>query len=99
MSQKEKILVQLQKLQPQILETYHAELLGLFGSMSKGKSHKKSDVDILVAYKKGATLFDEARLTLFLEAELQRPVDLVTKDTLKKQLKNTILKTIIPIHE
>ena len=51
----------------------------LFGSCSRGEETPDSDVDILVQYKEGEriTLFTISRITLGLESELNRAVDLI----------------------
>lgn len=64
--------------------------IGLFGSYAKGEQSETSDVDILIDLQEplGWAFFD---LKEFLESQLDRPVDLVTRNALKKQLKDKIL--------
>jgi predicted nucleotidyltransferase len=49
----------------------------IFGSTVRGENMEKSDLDILVDYPKGTTLFDVAELQYKLEDILGKPVDLV----------------------
>jgi hypothetical protein len=51
-----------------------------------------SDVDILVDFVAPVTLFEFARLRRRLESLLGRSVDLVTRDALKPQLREQILR-------
>ena len=49
----------------------------LFGSVARGEADSQSDIDILVEFEKGATLFDQARMSWQLEDFLHRKVDVV----------------------
>ena len=72
-------------------------LRGIFGSFARGEESESSDIDILVDFKEGADLFDFVGLSLFLEEKLHRPVDIVATDTIKSEIRNTILKEAIYI--
>ena len=54
-----------------------------------------SDIDILVDFATPVTLFEFARLRRRLESLLDRPVDLVTRDALKPQLREQILREAV----
>jgi predicted nucleotidyltransferase len=51
-----------------------------------------SDIDILVDFSAPVTLFEFARLRRHLQSLLGRPVDLVTRDALKPQLRERVLR-------
>ncbi len=69
--------------------------LGLFGSFSRQTQTQKSDIDILVEFKRGAKTFDNFMdLKHFLQKKLKRKVDLVTKSAVKPQLKTIIEKDL-----
>ncbi len=55
----------------------------VFGSTANGNSTKNSDVDILVKFKKDASLFDLIEIKIELEDLLNRSVDVVSEDGLK----------------
>lgn len=55
----------------------------LFGSVARGEERPDSDVDLLVTFEPGSSLFDLLRLTRELEALLGRPVDVVSEGGLK----------------
>jgi hypothetical protein len=69
----------------------------LVGSFAQGKATKKSDVDLLVTYKKNLSLLDLAGLQLQLEKKLNRKVDLVSRNHLKPRIKKYILQDEISI--
>lgn len=79
------------------LSKYKARIKGIFGSFARGEESESSDIDILVDFREGADLFDFVGLSLFLEEKLQRPVDIVPADTIKTEIRNTILKEAIYI--
>ena len=78
------------KLKPFLSERYFVKKIGYFGSYSRNEQTEKSDIDILVEFRKplGWEFFD---LQDLLEKELQVKVDLVSVKALKEQLKEAIL--------
>lgn len=89
------ILKILEKLKEGIRKDYKAEITGVFGSYIKGKAKKSSDIDILVNFDEKADLFDLVNLTLFLEKKLKRKVDIVPQSSLRKEIKEGILKAAV----
>lgn len=81
---------QLRALKPVLAEKYKVKEIGLFGSYAEGKQSDSSDIDILIDLQEplGWGFFE---LKEYLETQLNRPVDLVTRNALKKQLKDKIL--------
>jgi len=88
------ILTKIAQIKPILQRDYGLTSIGVFGSISNDSFGKNSDVDILVEFSKpiGWKVFS---MELFLEKELQRKIDLVTKDALKPQLKNHILNSVV----
>ena len=77
------------------LESYGVKKVGLFGSFVRMTPHAKSDVDILVEFKRGRKTFDNYMdLKFFLEKLFKRKVDLVIKDALKKRIRNRVLSEV-----
>ena len=72
------------------LERFGVRSLDIFGSVARGDSGPGSDVDLLVEFDKPMGLFHFFRVQR-LEAILGRPVDLVMKDAIKRQLRARIL--------
>jgi predicted nucleotidyltransferase len=83
----------LRNLKPILSDKYSVEKIGYFGSYSRNEQTEKSDVDILVEFRKpiGWGFFD---LQEFLETELKLKVDLVSTKALKEQLKYSIMKQV-----
>ena len=75
--------------------------LGIFGSFARGNYSKKSDVDILIRFKKGAskTLFDIMDIEGGLRGIFHRKVDLITVNSVSPYLKDEIIKSTVVIYE
>lgn len=80
-----------------ILKRYGATRAGVFGSVVRGQSHRRSDVDILVEIPEAIGLLAFVGLRRELEAALGRKVDLVEYETIKRRIREQILAEEIPI--
>ncbi len=74
---------------------YHVGQIGIFGSVAKGVSRAKSDVDIVVQLSKPIGMFQFLELEEYLGDMLGKKVDLVTKQSLKPLIKEEILRTAV----
>ena len=74
---------------------YKIEEIGIFGSYVRNEQTKTSDIDILVTFKKDASLLDLVGAALFLRKKLRMKIDLVSKNALRKELKPKILKEVV----
>ncbi|MCD6171774.1 MAG: nucleotidyltransferase family protein [Thermoplasmata archaeon] len=80
-----------------IRRRYKAEVIGIFGSFARGEEGKESDIDILVEFKEGATLFDLSGLGIFLEEKLGRKVDIVSTRSIRKEIKENIMRDLVTV--
>ncbi len=92
---KQEIIKTLLELKDEIRRKYRAEIKGIFGSYVRGEQKESSDVDILVAFYKGATLFDLVGLADYVEEKLHLKVDIVPIDTIREEIKENILKEAV----
>lgn len=68
---------------------------GVFGSFVRNQPQADSDVDLLVEFEPGKKTFDSfMRLAFFLEELLERPVDLVTTESLSPYIGPHILREV-----
>lgn len=93
MISKKEILSKLKDLKPILYEDYSVKEIGLFGSFSDETFTINSDIDILVELERpiGWKYFS---LELYLEKIFNRKIDLVTKNALKEQIREIILKQV-----
>lgn len=85
----------LQKLKPELTRKYHVRSIGLFGSIVRDDfSPAKSDVDIIVDFSKpiGIEFVD---LADYLEFQIKRKVDLVSKNGVKENFYKEIEREIV----
>ena len=69
--------------------------LGLFGSFARNDPREESDVDLLVEFEPGQKTFDNfMHLAFLLEDLLQRPVEMVTAESLSPYLRPYIMEEI-----
>jgi uncharacterized protein len=64
-------------------ERHHGRRVRLYGSVARGQEREGSDIDLLVDFTPGSSLFDLIRLNRELEDLLGHPVDVVSLGGLK----------------
>ncbi len=91
---KAQIISQLKAIKPELVKNYAIKNIGLYGSYTKNSYHPDSDIDILIELGKplGWNFFD---IQIKLESIFNKKIDLVTKNSLHKELKENILKEVI----
>ena len=80
-----------------ILKKYGVVKAGIFGSYARGEQKKRSDVDILIKFKRGKSLLEVVGLELELKKKIRREVDLLTYGAISPYLKKRILKEEVAI--
>ena len=78
-----------------IATRYHAENVRLFGSVARGDDRSDSDIDFLVDFQPGSTLFDHVALIEELTSKLDRKVDVVSSRALNKHLSKRVLQEAV----
>ena len=69
--------------------------IGLFGSFRHDTARSDSDVDLLIEFEPGQKTFDHfMALSFYLEELLQRPVELVTRESLSPHVGPHILRDV-----
>jgi predicted nucleotidyltransferase len=74
-----------------LADRHKAENVRVFGSVARGEANEQSDVDLLVHFRDGASLFDLIDLKEDAEKMLGLPVDVVSDGGLSPYLKDRIL--------
>ncbi len=85
-------IINLLKKNKDVLEKYKIREIALFGSYVRSEQTENSDIDLLVEFEKGATLFDIINLENFLSGIFGRRVSVVSRNGLNKYIGPHILK-------
>jgi len=90
---KNEILSKLKELKPGLKRDYAVSEIGLFGSFSDGTDGENSDIDIIVELERpiGWKYFT---LEIYLEQIFNRKIDLVTKNSIKEAIRDSILNQV-----
>ena len=82
-----------------ILNFFHhkTENIRIFGSVARGDANENSDVDILVHFREGASLFDLIHLIDDTSSLIHTKVDVVSDGGLSPYLARRILSEAVPL--
>jgi len=69
----------------------------IFGSVARGDSDEKSDLDLLVTMEPGRSLLDHAALWLELQELLGCEVDVVSDKGLRPRIRDRVLNEAVPL--
>ncbi|MGV9174216.1 MAG: nucleotidyltransferase family protein [Promethearchaeia archaeon] len=92
---KESILNTLRTQKEKLSKKYRVKTIGLFGSYVKSKQKEDSDIDFLVEFESDADLLHLIGLSNYLEKIFGTKVDVVSKSSLKEELKQQILQEVM----
>jgi hypothetical protein len=81
----------------EIRRRFSVQRMCLFGSVVRGESVDKSDVDVLVVFRQKATFDRFMDLKFYLEELLGTRVDLVTDKALRPQIRQGIEEELIHV--
>lgn len=81
----------------EMLRSLGAKSLALFGSVARDEARVESDVDILVELEPPITFDRYMNLKFYLEDHLNTPVDLVTWQSLKPQIRHQVEQEAIDV--
>ena len=77
------------------LRTLGVKRVGLFGSFVREEQSAESDIDLLVEFKEGQKTFDNfMQLSFLLEDLLNRPLELVTPESVSPYIRPYILEEV-----
>ena len=79
-----------------VAEVHGARNIRVFGSVVRGDNRDDSDVDLLVEFEEGKTLFDLIGVKLDLQNLLGATVDVVTPNSLR-YIRDRVLAEALPI--
>ncbi len=94
-SKRERIEAVINKHKKDITKKYQVKEIGVFGSYVRGEQKGASDVDILVEFDVVPDMFKFLELERYLEEILGMKVDLVRKEAIREELRDSILSEVI----
>jgi len=74
---------------------YKVRKIGIFGSYVRGDIHPGSDVDVLVEFAEPISLLQLVSLENYLSDLIGEKVDIVPKDDIRKEIRDTILREAV----
>ena len=80
-----------------IAAEHGAHNVRVFGSVARGDSRADSDIDLLVDFEPGRSLFDHAGLWVKLQSLLGRRVDVVTERGLRPRIRDHVLREAVQL--
>lgn len=80
-----------------LAQQHKAYNVRVFGSVARGEATDDSDIDFLVDFEMGYTLWDHIGLVQDLSELLGRRVDVSTDETLRERLRERILREAVPL--
>lgn len=80
-----------------ISNLHHAENIRVFGSVVRREEQLDSDIDFLVDFQPGSTLFDQLTLIEALSSKLGRRVDVVSSRALNRHLAQIIQQEAVKL--
>ncbi len=80
-----------------LAKKYGARSIRIFGSVARGESDDRSDVDFLVELEPGRSLLDLGGLLMDLKALLGCEVDVVTVNGLRERIRQRVIKEAVAL--
>lgn len=80
---------------PELRDAYRVKTIGVFGSAARGDDTPASDIDILVEFSEPVGFFKFLDLEEYLSGILERKVDLVTRNALKPDIRDAVLRDVV----
>jgi predicted nucleotidyltransferase len=76
---------------------YGVRAIRVFGSVARGDADAQSDVDFLVEFEPGRSLFDQADLLIAFEDFLGMSVDVATETALRPRVRERVLREAVAL--
>jgi uncharacterized protein len=80
-----------------ICAKHGAHNVRVFGSVARGEADEQSDIDLLVEFEPGRSLFDHAALWLELQDLLGCKLDVLSDRGIKPRIRERVLREAIPL--
>lgn len=80
-----------------IASRHGARSVRVFGSVARGEADAQSDIDLLVAMRRGSSLLDQAGILVELRDLLGHDVDVLTEEGLREGIRARVLREAVTL--
>jgi predicted nucleotidyltransferase len=81
----------------ELRQRYKVRVVGIFGSYTRGEQQENSDLDLLAEFDEKASLLDLAGAQVMLSELLGVKVDLVPREDIRPELKESIESEVVAV--
>jgi predicted nucleotidyltransferase len=74
-----------------------ASAIRIFGSVARGDTTERSDVDLIVRFEPGRSLLDHGGLLMDLQELLGVKVDVIDEDAMRPRFREHVTKEAVPL--
>ncbi len=82
---------------PELRRRHRVRSVAVFGSVARGEAGPESDIDLLVTFEPGASLFDLIELEEALAARFGRRVEVVTPGSLHPEIAERVRREAVTV--
>jgi uncharacterized protein len=80
-----------------IARRYGAHDIRIFGSVARGDQHEDSDLDLIVRFEAGRSLFDHGGLLMDLQDLLEVKVDVISERAMRPKFRDQVMKELVQL--
>lgn len=80
-----------------IAKRYGAQDIRIFGSVARGEASESSDLDLIVRFEPGRSLFDHGGLIMDLRDLLGVKVDVISEGGMRPRFRRHVMKEAVPL--
>ncbi len=89
------LIIHLKRVKGELKSRFGIEEIALFGSYARGEATEQSDVDIAILKMQKKDILKRLEAKAFLEAQLNKKIDIGYLDSMQTFIKNRIKKDLI----
>ncbi len=91
------LIIHLKRVKGELKSRFGIEEIALFGSYARGEATEQSDVDIAILKMQKKDILKRLEAKAFLEAQLNKNIDMGYLDSMQTFIKNRIKKDLIHV--
>ncbi|MCK5863340.1 MAG: nucleotidyltransferase family protein [Candidatus Hydrogenedentes bacterium] len=80
-----------------IAQRYGAHDIRIFGSVARGDNTESSDLDLIVRFDPGRSLFDHGEFLMDLQELLGVKVDIISEGGMRPRFRQHVMQEVVPL--